>query len=71
MLFCLLKPKQIFIVFYVFKQEGIQIIDDFLRKVVELQSGEVTEEQLDSKIEELKKELKGNDNLYVKELLVK
>ena len=57
--------------FYVFKQEGIQIIDDFLRKVVELQSGEVTEEQLDSKIEELKKELKGNDNLYVKELLVK
>jgi len=53
------------------KQEGMQIIDGFLRKVLEIPMNELSEVEVESKVEELRSQVKRTDNMYVKELLVK
>ena len=49
----------------------MQIIDDFLRKVLEIPVNELSEVEVESKVEELRSQMKKTDNMYVKELLVK
>ena len=49
----------------------MQIIDEFLRKVIEIPVDELTEDQVESQVEELRANVKTSDNMYIKELLVK
>eukprot|EP00795_Rhopilema_esculentum_P017421 gene17421-9023_t len=51
------------------KQDGMKIIDDFLHKVTEIPLGELSEEQLEARVNELKSGVTASDNLYIKELL--
>ena len=49
----------------------MQIIDEFLRKVIEIPVDELTEDQVETQVEELRANVKTSDNMYIKELLVK
>ena len=49
----------------------MQIIDEFLRKVIDIRLDELSEDQVESQIEELRANVKTSDNMYIKELLVK